>query len=252
MTMRNGVTLSEGVLVEKLGSECVVFVPGRKDVLTLSGDMARVVVSISAGKPVSMSDPGVSELVDLGVVSAPSALSRRGVLSVGAVGVGAGVAALAMPSVAAASSPSVLTDGGDSEGDLNGGGSSSAGPFAGFEYNDRGASQFAGDVQFGTITLDMVDAEGNVLGTTIAEADVASNPAPKIIFSDAREEELLYQGNNTFGNKVFPDDGFNNEGAWPVDGATGNYTFVFWKEAGHQLTFTYKGDPYVIDLPLKP
>lgn len=112
MDSSQDVTLADGVLIEQLGAECVVFVPGSTDVLTLTGEMATAVVRLRAGEPVSASDAGVAELVDLGVVSAPTRLTRRRVLTAGAVGVGAGVAALAMPSVAGASSPSAGSPGG--------------------------------------------------------------------------------------------------------------------------------------------
>lgn len=99
-----GLTLAPGVLIEELGSETLIVVPGSPDALVLSGDAAHTLRQICAGRPVESANPSVSHLIQLGIVQAPSGISRRGVLHAGLVGVGAGIVALTMPTVAAASS----------------------------------------------------------------------------------------------------------------------------------------------------
>jgi hypothetical protein len=95
--------LVSGVVVEQVGDDVLVVVPGTTEALRLSGEAAKTVLTIQAGESVSSSDPVVGELVARGVVEVPG-LSRRGLIRAGAVGAGAGIAVLAMPSVAAASS----------------------------------------------------------------------------------------------------------------------------------------------------
>lgn len=99
------ISLTDGVLVETLGDTVIVMTPGKDGVVTLEGELATIVRNLQAGTPVSATTAGVSELVDLGIVQGSPNPSRRSVLRVGAIGAGAGIAALAMPSVAAASSP---------------------------------------------------------------------------------------------------------------------------------------------------
>jgi hypothetical protein len=102
--MTKMVSLAAGVVVERVGDDLMVIVPGHTDVVKLSGASAAVLLDVQAGTPVSSNDTVVEELVDLGIVSAPG-LSRRGLIKVGAIGAGAaGIAVLAMPGVAAASS----------------------------------------------------------------------------------------------------------------------------------------------------
>lgn len=91
-----------GVVVEELGGDLMVMVPGSPEVLTLSGESARVLRQVQAGEAVASHD-AVSELIDRGVLQATK-LSRRGLIKAGAVGAGAGIAVMAMPGVAAASS----------------------------------------------------------------------------------------------------------------------------------------------------
>jgi hypothetical protein len=97
------VIVSPGVIVEHVGGELLVVVPGQTDVVKLTGDVAEVLEDIRAGKPVDLSDPTVAGLVALGIVSTPG-VSRRGLIKASAIGVGAGVAVMAIPGVAAASS----------------------------------------------------------------------------------------------------------------------------------------------------
>ena len=98
-------SLTAGVIVERVGDDLMVVVPGNSDVVSLSGRPAEMLLDVKTGRKVDSSDPALRDLVDLGVISAPG-LSRRGLIRVGAVGAGAGIAVLAMPGVAAASSTS--------------------------------------------------------------------------------------------------------------------------------------------------
>ena len=106
--MRNMPQLVSGVVVEQVGDDVLVVVPGTTEALCLSGEAAETVLTIQAGQSVSSSDAVVGELVARGVVEVPG-LSRRGLIRAGAVGAGAGIAILALPSVAAASSVVELT-----------------------------------------------------------------------------------------------------------------------------------------------
>ena len=99
--------LAPGVIVEDLGSDSVVLIPGQSEVLTLSGDAAETIRRIRLGKNSDWADSSISELLDHGVIRTVDGLSRRGVVRAGVIGVGAGFAALALPGVAAASSGGV-------------------------------------------------------------------------------------------------------------------------------------------------
>ena len=110
--------LTAGVIVERVGDDLMVVVPGNSDVVSLSGRPAEMLLDVKAGRKVDSSDPVFRDLIDLGVISAPG-LSRRGLIRAGAVGAGAGIAVLAMPGVAAASSDPDVDDGGNGNG--NGG-----------------------------------------------------------------------------------------------------------------------------------
>lgn len=103
MMVRNSVELRAGVLVEELGNELLVKVPGSTDAVVLSGEPASIIRSLRAGRPLPVNGPCL-ELVDLGVLEFTSAVSRRSVLAVSAVGVGAGIALFSMPTVAVAAS----------------------------------------------------------------------------------------------------------------------------------------------------
>ena len=98
------IAITPGVIVEQVGNDCVVLLPGHEDVIRLTGKASSVVRQVQAGHRVVVSDPAVLELIDLGVIQSGSTLSRRGVVRAGFVGAGVGIAALALPSVASASS----------------------------------------------------------------------------------------------------------------------------------------------------
>lgn len=102
-------TLSAGVVVERVGDELVALVPGLAAV-RVSGEAARYVQQLLDGNPAVASDEVIAGLVDAGVLERPHTHTRRRVLGVGAAAVGAGVATLAFPSVAAAAStPTALS-----------------------------------------------------------------------------------------------------------------------------------------------
>jgi hypothetical protein len=101
--MSTDVSLVAGLVVERVGDDLMVIVPGNSDVVSLSGRPAEVLSDVEAGRQVDSTNPALLDLVDLGIVSAPG-LSRRGLIKAGAVGVGVGVASLALPTAAFASS----------------------------------------------------------------------------------------------------------------------------------------------------
>lgn len=96
--------IAPGVLVEDVGSDCVVCVPDTTDVVSLSGEVADTLRQIRLGIPGNYNANTLSQLVSLGIIHSPSDISRRGVVRAGLIGVGVGIATLSLPSVAAASS----------------------------------------------------------------------------------------------------------------------------------------------------
>jgi hypothetical protein len=96
-------SLMAGVMVERVGDDLMVIIPGNSDVVSVSGRPAEVLLDVKAGRKVDLADPALRDLVDLGIVSAPG-ISRRGLIKAGAIVAGAGVAVMAMPGVATASS----------------------------------------------------------------------------------------------------------------------------------------------------
>lgn len=110
MVRKSSVVLVPGVVVEKVGNGVFVLRPGQAEVLRLHGHAADVVARISSGEAVDWSSPGVSDLSDAGIVTAPG-LSRRNLMRAGAVAAGAGIGVLALPhaAVAASAEPVALT-----------------------------------------------------------------------------------------------------------------------------------------------
>lgn len=96
--------LNEGVVLERVGDEVLAVVPGDRNVLKVSGEAAKFLLDVEAGKPVDSAHPLVQEFSNLGIIQPPKSVSRRGLVKAGAIGAGAGIAMLAMPSVAAAAS----------------------------------------------------------------------------------------------------------------------------------------------------
>lgn len=101
--MKKTMTLTPGAVIEPVGDDAMVMMPGNTDVLRITGPAAETLRNIVAGQPVDASTPAVLELANHGIIST-SAMSRRGLIRAGAIGAGAGIAVLAMPSVAAAAS----------------------------------------------------------------------------------------------------------------------------------------------------
>lgn len=101
--MKTTITLTPGAVIEPVGDDVMVMMPGNTDILRISGAAADTLRTIVAGQLVDPSAPTVLELANQGIIS-PSGMSRRGLIRAGAIGAGAGIAVLAMPSVAAAAS----------------------------------------------------------------------------------------------------------------------------------------------------
>lgn len=101
--MKETITPAPGAIIEPVGDDVMVMMPGNTDILRISGIAADTLRTIAAGQPIDPSTPTVLELANQGIISA-SGMSRRGLIRAGAIGVGAGIATLTMPSVAAASS----------------------------------------------------------------------------------------------------------------------------------------------------
>ena len=85
-----------------MGTDLIVMIPDSSEVLKLTGESAEVVRAVRSGLPV-VAGKVVDDLKAVGVLDSPS-LTRRGLVRGGAIGVGAGIAVLAMPGVAAADS----------------------------------------------------------------------------------------------------------------------------------------------------
>lgn len=104
----NQIRLARGVVVEQVGAELVVLPPEAKDVVRLHGPAAAIVADLQAGRPVEATCPELESLMSVGIVARPG-ISRRGLISSGAIGLGAGVAVLALPQAAVATSASLPT-----------------------------------------------------------------------------------------------------------------------------------------------
>lgn len=76
--------LAQGVVVEDVGDDLIVMVPGSTKVLSLSGVAAGVVRKIQSGAPV-LANTVTDELAKAGVLES-SSLSRRGLIKAGAIG----------------------------------------------------------------------------------------------------------------------------------------------------------------------
>jgi hypothetical protein len=104
-------SVSRGVVCERVGDELMIVVPGHAEVVKLTGEAADVFLDVQAGKTPHPSATLISELEALGIIET-GGMSRRGLIKAGAIGAGAGIAVLAMPGVAAASSGLVDPDSG--------------------------------------------------------------------------------------------------------------------------------------------
>ena len=148
--MKN-VSVTPGVIVERVGDDLMVIIPGNTDVVSLSGRVADILLDVKAGKTVDSNDPAVHDLITLGVLTAPG-MSRRGLITAGAIGAGAGIAIMAMPAAAAALSGPGDED--DDDDDEVAGGFQPTGdevPLAGFQWfrvNAGGSGDPNGDFYF--------------------------------------------------------------------------------------------------------
>lgn len=97
------VKIAPGVMVETVVTDLVVIVPGSLEAFRLTGEAASTLAKIRSGMKVDPTEPEVAELMSRGIVEMPG-ISRRGLVKAGAIGAGAGIAVMAMPSVAIASS----------------------------------------------------------------------------------------------------------------------------------------------------
>jgi hypothetical protein len=106
MTMHTlKVTLSDGVSVEDVGGEAVVYTHANASVVRLSSSAGSLLLRAKQeGVVATALTPEVSILVDQGLLTVVSGLTRRGVVTGGVVAVGAAVVSLALPQAAAASS----------------------------------------------------------------------------------------------------------------------------------------------------
>jgi hypothetical protein len=95
--------LAEGVLIEQVGNDLVVVVPGGSEAMRITGEAAQVLSRIHAGQAEGLSEAVVRDLAAQGIIEVPG-LSRRNLITAGALGAGAGIAVLTLPGVAAASS----------------------------------------------------------------------------------------------------------------------------------------------------
>ena len=103
----NRIHLVPGVLVENVGDNVMVSLPDHSEVLSLTGDMAEIVVALRDGEEVSPNNgDALTELERRGVITLADSkgVSRRQILTAGAAGVTGGVLALSLPMAAAASS----------------------------------------------------------------------------------------------------------------------------------------------------
>jgi hypothetical protein len=110
MSPKTRVSIAPSHLIERVGNDVVVLLPEPQEVVKFSGALADLLYSASISGSVEVpegTDP--SELIERGIVVLDSEPSRRTILKVGAVGAGASVVALGLPSVAAASSIIQLT-----------------------------------------------------------------------------------------------------------------------------------------------
>ncbi len=86
---KNPFSIAPGVIIEHVGDEVVVFTSESSETIKLSGPVAQTVVAIQAGKAIDASATGVSDLMELGIIRS-AGMSRRGLITAGAVGAGAG------------------------------------------------------------------------------------------------------------------------------------------------------------------
>jgi hypothetical protein len=97
-------TITPGVVIEHIGHEAIVMLPGSPSVVRVSGEQAHTLRAIEAGHTSGLSTQAVQSLIQAGILVTPTGMSRRSLVTAGVIGAGAGIAVMAMPAVAAASS----------------------------------------------------------------------------------------------------------------------------------------------------
>ena len=102
MTQRS-VRITAGVVCDRVGDDVVALLPD-STVVTITGHEAVVLGRLIDGDEVGEGDEGVSRLVEAGIITPVGVVSRRSVVTGGAVAASATIVTLALPSAAAASS----------------------------------------------------------------------------------------------------------------------------------------------------
>jgi len=102
--MRTNFTVPEGVVVEQVGKEVIVVPAQNNEVVKLTGKAADIFTKIFHGENFDEGGPELLELTRLGVVETPRGISRRGVVTAGAIGLVVGISVIAMPRAAFAAS----------------------------------------------------------------------------------------------------------------------------------------------------
>ena len=209
------IVLSPHAVIEDLGHEVMVVVPGQSSALKLSGPHAEAVRSLQAGRSVYVPTDVVVELADWGVVQQKATMSRRSLIRAGAVGAGAGVAALAMPSVAAASSPDSGDDNGDDSGPV----------FDGWQVTSVG---------WGTTS-----SADNALSVTVAAID--TNGQLNTVYREipsGRSGTVTFQDNTTLAVQTADTDNIFRAEAPIASGV--------WRSSANVIEFEFDGETYNI------
>ena len=103
--------LADNLLIEKVGEETLVMHADSLDSMRITGEAAKIVQELQEqGRSSLVQSDATASLLSAGILKTeqPSGLTRRSLLKSGAIGVGAGVATLALPTAAYASSVSYV------------------------------------------------------------------------------------------------------------------------------------------------
>jgi hypothetical protein len=226
-------SVAKDIVVENLGDDLLVMVPGHPDVVRLTGAAADTVRAVKAGEPVDAESEIVVELSERGIVRSSHPITRRGLVKAGAIGAGAGIAVLSMPSVAAAASGGLSLTGGGLEwntlqvntaGTLEDGTNLETGSYVQFQINDR---SFTRQRKPGPLTI---------TGPASFLATFASQPAQLLEFvANSGDGDYVFwvhvasrNASETY-NFEFPNEPLN-----PPAPITGEFT---WDGATYEVTF---------------
>ncbi len=205
----NQTRIAQGVLIEKVGEELVVVIPGRNEALRITGQEALALSEIKSGNTLPVDNQAVMKLAELGVIDVPG-LSRRGLIKAGAFGAGAGIAVLAMPGVAVASSdPLDSSDDRDNDDDDDDGGEVGLQPKSLFGYffafnwatsNEVSAPGVAGEgdwvagvfLPLADNPCEPSDATGDRLTTLKGEIEVEGTTYDAYLFNDLGTDNKFY------------------------------------------------------------